>query len=133
MLVAMPGSDGYDGSGGNPQIGVETGDTLVFVVDLVAVPLDGPEGTKKIPKAGLPTVIEKGGKPEIIVPKSDPPAELQAETLIEGAGKKVTASDAITFDYRWVRWSDGEVLEETYGKAPAEVPLSRLVPGAVKA
>ncbi len=99
VLVAMPGSDGYDGSGGNPQIGVEMGDTLVFVVDLVAVPLEGPEGTKKAPKAGLPTVTDKDGVPEITIPKSDPPAELQAETLIEGQGKKVTESDAITFNY----------------------------------
>ena len=118
VLVAMPGSDGYDGSGGNPQIDVEKGDTLVFVVDIVAVPLDGPEGTKKAPKAGLPTVTDKGGKPEITIPKSDPPAELQAETLIEGQGKKVTESDAITFNYRWVRWSDGKVLEENLRQGP---------------
>ena len=132
VLIAMPGSDGYDGAGGNPQIDVEVGDTLVFVVDIVAVPLDGPEGTKKAPKDGLPTVTDKGGIPEITIPKSDPPAELQAETLIEGKGKKVAESDAITMNYRWVRWSDGKVLEETYGKDPAEVPLSSLVPGVVK-
>ena len=47
VLIAMPGSDGYDAAGGNPQIGVKVGDTLMFVVDIVAVPLDGPEGTKK--------------------------------------------------------------------------------------
>jgi len=132
VLIAMPGSDGYDGSGGNPQIGVKMGDTLVFVVDIVAVPLEGPEGTEKDAKAGLPTVTDKDGVPEITIPKSDPPAELQAETLIEGKGKKVAESDAITMNYRWVRWSDGKVLEETYGKAPAEVPLSNLVPGVVK-
>ena len=132
VLIAMPGSDGYDGAGGNPQIDVEMGDTLVFVVDIVAVPLDGPEGTKKTPKDGLPTVTDKGGIPEITIPKSDPPAELQAETLIEGQGKKVTETDKITIDYRWVRWSDGKLLEETYGKAPAEVALSGLVPGVVK-
>ena len=123
VLIAMPGADGYDGSGGNPQIGVKMGDTLVFVVDIVAVPLEGPEGTEKDAKAGLPTVTDKDGVPEITIPKTDPPAELQAETLIEGKGKKVAESDAITMNYRWVRWSDGKVLEETYGKAPAEVPL----------
>ena len=121
MLVAMPGSDGYDGSGGNPQIGVEMGDTLVFVVDLVAVPLDGPEGTESEPKAGLPTVTEKDGVPEITIPESDPPAELQAETLIQGQGKKVTENDVLTMDYRWVRWSDGKLLKETYSKDPVEI------------
>jgi peptidylprolyl isomerase len=132
VLLAIPGSDGYDRSGGNPQIDVKKGDTLVFVVDIVAVPLDGPKGTTKAPRAGLPVVTDKRGKPEITIPKSDPPTKLQAEALIEGKGKKVTASDVITFNYRWVRWSDSKVLEETYGRAPAEVPLSSLVPGAVK-
>ena len=56
VLIAMPGSDGYDSAGGNPQIGIEVGDTLIFVVDLVTVQLKGPEGTPVKPKPGLPTV-----------------------------------------------------------------------------
>ncbi len=35
-LIVMPGSEGYDPSGGNPQAGIEVGDTLVFVVDILA-------------------------------------------------------------------------------------------------
>ena len=41
------------------------------------------------------------------------------QPLIKGEGKKVGANDTITFNYRWVRWSDGKVLEETYGGKPA--------------
>ena len=37
VLIAMPGEDGYDPMGGNPQAGIEAGDTLIFVVDLVEV------------------------------------------------------------------------------------------------
>ena len=61
VLIAMPGPDGYDGSGGNPQIDVKIGDTLIFVVDVVAVPLSGPEGSKVAAKTGLPAVADKGG------------------------------------------------------------------------
>lgn len=129
VLIAMPGSDGYDASGGNPQAGIEVGDTLIFVVDLISVQLDGPEGEKQTPKSGLPTVTEKGGVPEITVPRSDPPAELQVAPLITGKGKKVAETDAITFDYRWVRWSDGKTLEESYSAKPATAPLSSLLPG----
>ena len=50
----MPGKDGYDPMGGNPQAGIEVGDTLIFVVDLVGVQLPGPEGTTVQPKAGPP-------------------------------------------------------------------------------
>jgi peptidylprolyl isomerase len=132
VVIAMPGSDGYDASGGNPQAGIEVGDTLVFVVDLVTVQLDGPAGDAVKPKAGLPTVTEKGGAPEISVPKSDPPKTLQVQPLIRGKGKKVGENDQVTFDYRWVRWSDGKLLEESYSSQPATAALSGLLPGMVK-
>jgi peptidylprolyl isomerase len=132
VLIAMPGKDGYDPMGGNPQAGIEVGDTLIFVVDLVDVQLAGPEGSAVQPKEGLPTVVDKGGRPEITIPESAPPASLEVQPLIKGDGKKVGANDTITFDYSWVRWSDGKVLEESYGGDPANSPLSGLLPGMVK-
>jgi peptidylprolyl isomerase len=132
VLIAMPGKDGYDAMGGNPQAGIEVGDTLIFVVDLVDVQLAGPEGTTVQPKAGLPTVTDKGGKPEVTIPESAPPTSLQVQPLIKGKGKKISANDTITFNYLWVRWSDGKVLEETYGGKPASTELSGLLPGIVK-
>ena len=133
VLIAMPGSDGYDASGGNPQIDVKIGDTLIFVVDVVAVPLSGPEGSKVAAKAGgLPTVTDKHGTPVVSIPKSDPGDKLQVQPLIKGKGKKVAGGDTITFDYVWQRWSDGKIVEETYNSKPAEAPLSELLPGMVK-
>jgi len=132
VLIAMPGKDGYDAMGGNPQAGIEVGDTLIFVVDLVDAQLSGPEGTAMQPKAGLPTVTEKAGKPEITIPESAPPTTLEVQPLIKGKGKKVGANDTVTFNYQWVRWSDGKVLEETYGGQPASTELSGLLPGMAK-
>jgi peptidylprolyl isomerase len=132
VVLAMPGKDGYDAMGGNPQAGIEVGDTLIFVVDLVDVQLAGPEGTTVQPKTGLPTVTDKGGKPEITIPESAPPAALEVQPLIKGKGKKVGPNDTITFNYVWVRWSDGKVLEETYGGKPASTELSGLLPGMAK-
>jgi peptidylprolyl isomerase len=132
VLIAMPGKDGYDPTGGSPQAGIEVGDTLIFVVDLVGVQLAGPEGTTVQPKKGLPTVTDKGGKPEVTIPESAPPTTLQVQPLIKGKGKKVGANDAITFNYLWARWSDGKVLEESYSGKPANAPLSGLLPGMVK-
>ena len=48
------------------------------------------------------------------MPKTDPPTTLQVQPLIKGKGKEVGENDQITFDYRWVRWSDGKLLEESY-------------------
>jgi peptidylprolyl isomerase len=131
VVIAMPGPDGYDASGGNPNIDVQVGDTLVFVVDIVAVPLTGPEGTRVTPKSGLPTVTDKGDKPQIAIPKSNPPAELQIQPLIKGAGKKVAAADTITFNYVWQTWSNSQVVEQTYDSKPAVAALSELLPGLV--
>ena len=132
VLIAMPGKDGYDPMGGSPQAGIEVGDTLIFVVDLVGGQLAGPEGSTVQPKAGLPIVTDKRGTPEITIPESAPPTALQVQPLIKGKGKKVGANDAITFNYLWVRWSDGKVLEESYSGQPASAPLSGLLPGMVK-
>ncbi|MGI3783348.1 MAG: FKBP-type peptidyl-prolyl cis-trans isomerase [Janthinobacterium lividum] len=132
VVIAMPGSDGYDSSGGSAQAGINVGDTLVFVVDIVAVPLTSPSGTPVTPKAGLPTVAETGGKPVVTVPKTDPPTSLVVQPLIQGTGKAVGATDSVTINYSWVDWSTGQVLEETYGSKPATAALSSLVPGLQK-
>jgi peptidylprolyl isomerase len=132
VIVAMPGKDGYDAAGGNSQIGVEVGDTLLFVIDIVTVQLSGPQGAAIAPKPGLPTVADKGGKPQITVPKTAPPATLQVEPLIKGTGKKVAAADTVTFNYRWVAWKDGRLLEDNYSGKPATAALSTLLLGLQK-
>jgi peptidylprolyl isomerase len=131
VVIAMPGPDGYDASGGNPNIDVQVGDTLVFVVDIVAVPLTGPKGTPVKPKSGLPTVTDTGGKPQVAIPKSTPPNALQIQPLIKGAGKQVAGTDTITFNYIWQTWSNGKVVEQTYNSKPAVAALSELLPGLV--
>lgn len=132
VMVVIPGIDGYDASGGQADAGIEVGDTLIFVVDILTVELPGPQGSDVSPKKGLPTVSGPENKPSISVPKSDPPTGLQVQPLIKGTGKKVTAADTLTFNYRWVKWSDGKLLEETYGTKPANAALSGLLPGMQK-
>ncbi|WP_375426196.1 FKBP-type peptidyl-prolyl cis-trans isomerase [uncultured Friedmanniella sp.] len=129
VLIAMPGADGYDSSGGNAEAGINVGDTLIFVVDLVDVQLNAPAGDTVKPKAGLPTVTAAGDKVSIAVPKTDPPTKLVVQPLIKGKGSKVGASDTITFDYRWQQWSDGKLLEQSYGDKPASYQVSGLLPG----
>ena len=132
VLIAMPGPDGYDASGGNAQAGIEVGDTLVFVVDVVDVQLAEPAGTKVTPKDGLPTVGGALDKPTITIPEGDPPSKLVVQPLIKGDGDEVGASDTITFNYRWQAWSDGRVIEQSYGEQPASYQLSGLLPGMQK-
>ena len=67
------------------------------------------------------------------MPKTDPPAKLVVQPLIKGTGEKVTAESTITFNYRYVTWSDGKVIEETYSTKPATAPLGQLVPACRRA
>lgn len=131
VLIAMPGSDGYDASGGSAQAGIEVGDTLIFVVDIEATTLSGPEGSPVTPKPGLPTVTEKKGVPEVKVPKSDPPKTLVVQPLIKGNGPKVGAGDLVTFDYAWYTW-DGKLVESSYAADPGSAELAKLLPGLKK-
>lgn len=131
VLIAMPGSDGYDSSGGNKQAGIEVGDTLLFVVDIEATTLSGPDGTAVAPKAGLPTVKDNKGVPEVTVPKTAPPKSLVVQPLIKGGGPKVGAGDLITFDYAWYTW-DGKLVESSYAGQPGSAELAKLLPGLRK-
>lgn len=129
VLIAMPGKDGYDSSGGNPQIDIQVGDTLVFVADIVAAPLERADGDPVPPRAGLPTVEFEGDQPRVTIPAGTPaPAELIVQPLIEGKGKPVQVTDAITARYQAVLWEDGKVIENTYGAASETQLLSKLIP-----
>lgn len=129
VLIAMPGSDGYDSSGGNPNAGIEVGDTLVFVVDIVAAPLDIASGTEQPAPEGAPTVqFGEDNKPTITIPTgTQPPTELQTHPLIVGTGKQVGEGDTITVQYAASSWRTGEEIIDIYG-APEQGQLSKMIP-----
>lgn len=129
VLIAMPGVDGYDSMGGNPQAGIEVGDTLVFVVDILSTPLAAAEGDPVQPAEGLPTVVFDGPKPKVTIPAGQPaPNQLVVQPLINGRGKPVQPTDVITAVYQATTWNDGKVVEDTYGGKPEQGPLNTLIP-----
>ncbi|MGB7964402.1 MAG: FKBP-type peptidyl-prolyl cis-trans isomerase, partial [Propionicimonas sp.] len=100
VLIVMPGSDGYDASGGTSDGSIAVGDTLIFVVDVVKVSLTEPSGRAITPAAGLPTVTPGTGKPTITIPAgAAAPTKMVAQTLIEGTGAKVAKADTILARY----------------------------------
>jgi peptidylprolyl isomerase len=132
VLIAMPGSDGYDQSGGNQQADIQVGDTLIFVVDIEATTLSGPDGTPVTPKPGLPTVTsDSKDVPSVTMPKTAPPKTLVVQPLIKGNGPKVGAGDLVTVNYRWYTW-DGKLVEDSYASQPASSELAKLLPGLRK-
>jgi peptidylprolyl isomerase len=118
VLIAVAPDDGFGPLGGNPEVGIQAEDTLVFVVD-VQEPreaLERAEGTEveDLPE-GLPTVeLDDDGVPTVEVPDEDPPTELVAQLLIEGEGAEVEAGQTITVHYRGVLWRNGEDFDQSW-------------------
>ncbi len=128
VLMAITGADGYDSSGGSPQAGIEVGDTLVFVVDVIGAQRSEPSGTKVGQPSGQPTVGGALDDPSISVPSGDAPKKLVVQPLIKGDGPKVTDASTVTVDYRGWLW-DGTQVDDTYAGDPQTGPLSSLIDG----
>ncbi|GAB2486924.1 FKBP-type peptidyl-prolyl cis-trans isomerase [Luteococcus sediminum] len=129
VLVMMTGADGYDSTGGNPQAGIEKGDNLVFVIDVVSTPFTKATGTAVEAKAGLPTVKEDAkGVPSVTVPKTAAPAKLEVQPLIKGPGAQVKANDAVMVTYRAYLWDGGTLVADGYKEGPQTGKLTDLIP-----
>lgn len=131
VLIAMPGPDGYDSAGGNPAAGIEVGDTLVFVVDIVSAPLSAPAGEQVTQPEDQPQVSGPVDDPQVDA-SGDAPEDLLTQTLITGTGPEVSEESTITVDYRsWV-WGQDDTIDDTYGGQPETGQLAGLIPGWVE-
>lgn len=129
VLIAMPGTDGYDSSGGNPKAGIQVGDTLVFVVDIVGIQLREPQGEQVSQPAGQPRITGAMNDPQVTIPSGAAPKELVVQTLIKGAGPKVTADSQLTVNYRSWLWDGGTRIDNTYATKPDSGALAGLITG----
>ncbi len=130
LIIAMPGADGYDGSSGRPESGIEIGDTLVFVVDILRTMRTEPSGTTVTPTAAnLPEVSGELNAPVITIPNSAAPTSLVSQTLIKGDGPAVEANDIMVVDYAEYIWDSGTLVRQTYGYSPLRGTLSTTLPG----
>jgi peptidylprolyl isomerase len=126
VLVGIPPTDGL-GSQGNPQLGVQGTDTLLFVVDVdsARTPLTKATGKAVAPKAGLPTVAGADkGKPTITVPKTKAPTALVSQLLVKGTGPEVKTGQQLTVHYTGVFWNDGKEFDSSFKTGqPATFPI----------
>jgi peptidylprolyl isomerase len=130
VLIGITGPDGYDSNGGNANIGIDVGDCLVFIVDIISVSATGPSGSTVTPPSGLPTVSSDLKAPAVTIDtKATPPSTLTVQPLIKGSGKAVTAASTLRVDYAEYAWSTGKLVKQTYGYAPLDGALSSTIPG----
>jgi len=127
VLIAMPGSDAYDADPTGGPTGYQAGDTLVFVVDIVAVSVGGPTGKAVTPAAGLPTV-SGAAKPVVTIPTGTPPTKMVTQPLTEGTGAKVVKGDSVMARYVGYSWKTGKLIDDGFD-TPTSGKLADLIPG----
>ena len=114
VVVVVPQDDAF-GPNGNPSIGIEPGDSLVFVLDVHRVFPARADGSVRLSRDGFPAVVlAPNGQPGITVPKADPPEHLEVETLKEGNGPVVEDGDSVVVHYTGVTWADQTVFDSTW-------------------
>ncbi|PFG16520.1 peptidylprolyl isomerase [Propionicimonas paludicola] len=129
VLIAMPGKDGYDATGGRADAGIAVGDTLIFVVDVISVSVNQPSGKVVPAPSGAPSVT--GGaadKPVVTIPSGAAPSAMLAANLIDGTGATVAKDDVIRVRYVGYSWKTGKLIDDQFA-TPSDGKLSSTIPG----
>ena len=127
VLIGITGADGY--AQGSPQAGIQAGDSLVFVVDIIASSYDEALGEAVTPAEGLPTMTMTDGKPELTFPEAGVNADqLVVQPLIKGSGAEIAADSTISVKFRvWGAKSGKLILDGWSGAQTGK--LSTLING----
>jgi len=135
FVMAVPPADGF-GPAGNPDLGVNPDDTMLFYVEVVSAstPLTQAKGEVVDPEAGLPTVETDGtSAATITIPEGTPePTELVVQPLIKGEGAEVEANQTIKVHYTGVKFSDGEQFDSSFNSGSpfsTVIGAGQVIPG----
>jgi peptidylprolyl isomerase len=102
------------------------------VVTVVDVSPARAHGEPVSPGPDLPAVtLADDGAPSIAKPAGAPPADLVQQVLIKGDGEQVAEGDTVLAQYTAVGWSDGAVIDTTWGEQalPKAIVLADVAPG----
>lgn len=114
VAVVAPEKDLW-GPNGNPQIGVNPGDSIVFVIDVQRALPSRADGTPQLTRDGFPAVVlAPDGRHGVTVPKAAPPKQSEVEVLKAGSGEVVEDGDQVAVQYTAVDWNSNEVSGSTW-------------------
>lgn len=127
LVMALAAEDGY-GAAGAPQYGIEPGDALVVVADVVAVPpttsLAEADGEPVTGGDRFVRVLPEDGPPaRVRLLRAEPPADLRVQYLRRGGGPPVRADSLITLHSLAQVWGAREPFDDSFAKEPALVPI----------
>src|SRR5699024_6989523 len=92
--IALPSEQAY-GAEGDPDLGIEADEAVIFTVQLTAVTEDRAFCAAPVP---LPDAGEDG-KPESVDVPLTPPTEVTTQDLEPGDGDEAQMGDAVVLDY----------------------------------
>jgi len=127
LALAVPGQAAAEGAEAQP--------TQLLVIKVLSTSdvtptLEKPEGEAVAPPAGLPTVTEKDGIPEINVEGVAAPTALVSQDLIKGTGATVKETDTLTVNYVGVTLVGGTKFDSSFDRGePASFPLTGVIKG----
>jgi FKBP-type peptidyl-prolyl cis-trans isomerase len=117
LEISIPPDLGYGNQAKGDQIPANS--TLVFVVDILkatTLPASA-KGTEvaqeniDLPKVGTNT---DGKAPSVTFPKSDPPAKLVSNYVLESKGDVIKPTDSVVVRYEAYLWKDAKKFDSTY-------------------
>jgi len=133
VLMVISSADGYDAQGGSSSAGINVGDTLVFVVDIITVGFTAPTGdTVATGNQWVSVSTDSSGTPTATVnPGQSAPSTLQTTVLIQGTGNPVQADDFTLLNFFTMDFSSGQYIENSFtdGNGPQYGALANLIPG----
>ncbi|RDV12899.1 peptidylprolyl isomerase [Arthrobacter sp. RT-1] len=127
LALAVPGQAAAAGAEAQP--------TQLLVIKVLSTTdvtpaLEKPEGETVTPPAGLPSVTEKDGIPEISVDGVAAPTELVSQDLIKGNGATVKETDTLTVNYVGVNLVGGTKFDSSFDRGePATFALNQVIKG----
>jgi peptidylprolyl isomerase len=107
------------------SIGLAEGDSAVAVIDVHKVYLGAADGADQFNSGtGMPTVVRTpDGRPGLIIPEGDAPADVVVQTIKKGDGEVVTADAPVRAHILGVPWGETEAVTNTWDSQPQSVPL----------
>lgn len=130
VAAVIPPSDAF-GAAGNEQYGIGAGDSIVFVIDVIAVAADRADGEPQAIMDSLPRVdVGATGEPVITIPSEAPPTAFSATVLKSGDGEVVTEGATVTVEYRGVVWASDRTFDSTWRRDDlVQLPTTSFVTG----
>jgi len=136
VVGVIPPDDSF-GEAGSSQLGVDPGQDIVFVVDVVSIappvdaPLTEPDGKDQPPTNGFPVVtIGADNSPTITIPDAAPPTELKIALLKKGTHAEVKDGDKVIVNYVGENWNTKKVFDSSFARGEtATFSTSQVIAG----